>query len=150
MLNDKQNAFCREYVTGHCNNGTQSAIAAGYSEKTAAVQASRLLKNKEVLERIKEYQKEKIEQSCLTEERLVNELLEILERCMSAVPVMEWSFEEHEYVPTGEYQFDSKGALNAIKLLGARFGMFDKKMDDSAANKQIEVIFTEKLKEYAV
>ena len=42
-LNNKQLAFAQEYL--HCNNITQSAIKAGYSKKTAAVQGSRLLTN---------------------------------------------------------------------------------------------------------
>jgi phage terminase small subunit len=40
-LNIKQEAFCREYIVDL--NATQAAIRAGYSEKTAHVQASRLL-----------------------------------------------------------------------------------------------------------
>jgi len=40
-LSDKQRAFCREYVRDY--NGTQAAIRAGYSKKTAQEQASRLL-----------------------------------------------------------------------------------------------------------
>lgn len=40
-LNIKQEAFCREYIVDL--NATQAAIRAGYSERTAHVQASRLL-----------------------------------------------------------------------------------------------------------
>lgn len=148
MLNDKQKAFCREYVK--CYNGTQAAIAAGYSEKTAAVQASRLLKNKEVLAAIKEHQKELIQMSCISEEKILNSLMEILDRCMSAVPVKEWDYSEHTLVETGEYQFDSKGALNAIKLLGQHFGMFDKKKDDKQQDKQVEIKWTDEMGEYSV
>ena len=39
----KRQAFVREYIIDH--NGTQAAIRAGYSEKTAKQQASRLLSN---------------------------------------------------------------------------------------------------------
>lgn len=148
VLNDKQKAFCREYVK--CYNGTQAAIAAGYSEKTAAVQASRLLKNKEVLAAIKEHQKELIQMSCISEEKILNSLMEILDRCMSAVPVKEWDYSEHTLVETGEYQFDSKGALNAIKLLGQHFGMFDKKKDDKQQDKQVEIKWTDEMGEYSV
>lgn len=38
VLNDRQKQFCHEYVLDF--NGTRAAIAAGYSEKTAAVIAS--------------------------------------------------------------------------------------------------------------
>lgn len=40
-LNDKQTAFCREYLIDL--NGTQAAIRAGYSERTANRIASQLL-----------------------------------------------------------------------------------------------------------
>jgi phage terminase small subunit len=45
-LNDAQAAFVREYLK--CFNATQSAIRAGYSEKTAYSQGQRLLKHVEV------------------------------------------------------------------------------------------------------
>lgn len=123
-MTDKQINFCREYVKDY--NGTQAAIRAGYSEKTAAVKASQLLKNKDILNTIKQFQKELVESSCLTEEKVIAKVEEILDRCMSAEPVMEWNYEEHRYEPTGEYQFDSKGALKAIEMLGKHLGMFNK------------------------
>jgi phage terminase small subunit len=47
-LNPKQLVFIQEYL--RCGNGTQAAIAAGYSEKTAHVQGSRMLTNVKVQE----------------------------------------------------------------------------------------------------
>ena len=55
-LNARQTKFAQEYwVTG---NGTQSAIKAGYSEKTAYSQANQLLKNVEIQKKIKELEEE--------------------------------------------------------------------------------------------
>ncbi len=45
-MNAKQRRFAEEYVVDH--NGTQAAIRAGYSEKTAKVQASQLLAKPDV------------------------------------------------------------------------------------------------------
>ncbi len=128
----KQKLFCSEYVKDY--NATQAAIRAGYSEKTAASQASRLLKDPKILEEIRKNQKELAESSCLSEEKIITNLEEILSRCMSAVPVMQWDYSEHELVETGQYQFDSKGALAAIKLLGQHLGMFNKKDLNKSAN----------------
>lgn len=147
VLNAKQKAFCREYVK--CYNGTQAAIAAGYSQKTAAVQASRLLRNPAVLDYIKECQKEIIKMACITEEKVLNSLVEVLDRCMSAVPVMEWDYSEHALVETGTYQFDSKGALNAIKLLGLHLGLFDKNREQTNENKDIDIHWTDEMKAYS-
>lgn len=49
-LTDKQEAFCQEYIKD--SNGLQSALRAGYSENGAKEQASHLLTNNNVLERI--------------------------------------------------------------------------------------------------
>lgn len=53
-------AFCVAYVNDRTRNGTQAAIAAGYSDKPecAAVQASRLLRNVKVKSRIRELEME--------------------------------------------------------------------------------------------
>jgi len=47
-LTDRQKFFCMEYLKDL--NGTQAAIRAGYSAKTAMEQASRLLSNVKVLD----------------------------------------------------------------------------------------------------
>ena len=52
-LSPAQEKFCLEYRK-HEGNGTAAAIAAGYSERTAAQQATRLLRNVNILRRIKE------------------------------------------------------------------------------------------------
>jgi phage terminase small subunit len=49
-LNAKQQRFCQEYVKDL--NGTAAAIRAGYSKKTAAQQAARLLTNVKVKRKI--------------------------------------------------------------------------------------------------
>lgn len=55
-LNARQKKFAEEYwVSGH---GTQSAINAGYSKKSAHTQANLLLKNIKVQEKIKELENE--------------------------------------------------------------------------------------------
>jgi phage terminase small subunit len=49
--------FIKEYVLGGLNNARQAAIKAGYSEKTADQQASRLLKNVKVKDAIEKHKK---------------------------------------------------------------------------------------------
>ena len=58
-LSDKHSEFVKAYLANG-RNGTQAAIAAGYSENTASSQASRLLKNVNVI-KIVESHKEKIQ-----------------------------------------------------------------------------------------
>jgi len=53
MLTEQKQQFIEEYIKLKCKNATKAAIAAGYSEKSAAAQASQLLKNCEVAEYLK-------------------------------------------------------------------------------------------------
>ena len=74
-LTPKQNRFCEEYVIDW--NGTQAAIRAGYSEKTAQEQSSRLLSNVIIQERISELKAEIRERNKLTADKVIDELAKI-------------------------------------------------------------------------
>lgn len=121
MLNAKQERFCVEYIQDY--NGTQAAVRAGYSEKSAHTQASRMLKNDEVLARVRELQREQVERLAVSADYVVLKLMETRERCMDPIPVLDQEGNE-----TGEYTFDSKGALKALELLGRHLGMFNDRL----------------------
>lgn len=70
-LNERQERFCQEYVIDL--NGTQSAIRAGYSQKTAYSIAYNLLKKVEIQQRIKEIQSDLQKATGLTAIRILNE-----------------------------------------------------------------------------
>lgn len=127
----KQERFCEEYVVDY--NATQAAIRAGFKEKSARSQASELLTKPDILARVRDLQKAVTERLCLSEDRVINMLLEVYDKCIQSVPVTEWDFEKKSFVETGEYQFDSKGALRAIELIGKHMGMFDSKVNVSGA-----------------
>ena len=55
-LNPKRERFCQEFVVDH--NATQAVISAGYAEKTATSQASRLLTKVNVQQRIADLQRD--------------------------------------------------------------------------------------------
>ena len=55
-MNDRQKQFCKYYAL--CMNATTAALKAGYSEKTAYSQGSRLLKNVEIQNQIQQEIKE--------------------------------------------------------------------------------------------
>ena len=71
LKNKKHERFCREYVIDH--NGTQAAIRAEYSEKTAKEQASRLLTNGNILARVEELDQAKTDELEITQERILKE-----------------------------------------------------------------------------
>ena len=125
MLSAKQERFCREYILDY--NGTQAAKRAGYSEKSAYSQAGRLLKNAEILARVRELQHEQVERLSVSADYVVLKLMETREKCMEPVPVLDSNGNQ-----TGEYTFDSKGALRALELLGRHLGMFDDRLKITA------------------
>lgn len=71
-LTPKQARFCEEYMIDL--NGTQAAIRAGYSPKTAQEQASRLLSNVIVKGRTDELQKARSKRTEIEADRVVKEL----------------------------------------------------------------------------
>lgn len=129
-LTAREERFCQEYTV--CYNGAEAARRAGYAEKSAAKTACKLLKEERILRRIRELQQETLEQLCLTRQKVVLQLMELVDVCMAAKPVLAWDYEEHQMVETGEYQVDSKGAAKALELLGKHLGMFDKESQSAA------------------
>lgn len=117
--------FCYEYIIDH--NGTKAAIRAGYSEHTAAQQASRLLKKPQITERIEELEKDVCEALGLKAAWVVQRLMTVVDRAMQAEPVKIWNPETREMEETGEYTFDSRGANNALEILAKHLGMLESK-----------------------
>lgn len=71
-LEPRQERFCQEYVKDL--NGTQAAIRAGYSEKAAKEQASRLLTKANVLQLIDALQAKVAEKAGVDSEQVLREL----------------------------------------------------------------------------
>jgi phage terminase small subunit len=71
-LEPKQLAFCREYVVDY--NGTQAAIRAGYSKKTANEQAARALAKVSIQEEIAKAEHEIQNKIIITKEKILKEL----------------------------------------------------------------------------
>lgn len=74
-LTDKQELFAREYLKDL--NGSQAAIRAGYSEKTANEQASRLLANVNVQKFVAELKSARVEQTGIDAAYVLRRLVEI-------------------------------------------------------------------------
>lgn len=75
MLTNKQRRFIDEYFVD-CN-ARQAAIRAGYSEKSAEFQGSKLMAIPEIAAEMARIRKEMSEKSKLTREELLNDLKEI-------------------------------------------------------------------------
>jgi phage terminase small subunit len=130
MITAKQQRFCEEYLIDL--NGKQAAIRSGYSERTAEVQASRLLSKANVSARIAELKAARVERTEITADYVLTGLKEVAERCLQRVPVMEFNYEMKRMVQKtdsddkGVWEFDSSGANRAFELLGKHVGVFEK------------------------
>lgn len=95
-LNDRQARFIDEYLIDL--NGTQAAIRAGYSAKTANEQASRLLANVSVQAQLQRRMKDREQRTEINADyvlkRLVEidqlDVLDILDSAGNFKPIMEW------------------------------------------------------------
>ena len=125
MLNPKQQDFCREYLIDL--NGKQAAIRAGYSQKTAEVQASRLLSLAKVKAYLKTVMDERSKRTEITQDYVLNTIVSTVERCQQAEPVMERN-QDGDMQPTGEYKFDATNVLKGSELLGRHLGMWNDKL----------------------
>lgn len=74
-LTDKQEKFCQEYLIDL--NGTQAAIRAGYSEKTAQEIASENLLKPIIQNRLNDLRKPLAEKVGITQEMVLNELAKV-------------------------------------------------------------------------
>lgn len=74
-LTDKQEMFCREYIIDL--NASQAAIRAGYSKATAKEQASRLLTNVNISNRVMELKSNRSIDTGITANRVLEEYAKI-------------------------------------------------------------------------
>lgn len=71
-LTERQKRFCDEYLI--TLNATQAAIRAGYSEKYAATNTTKLLKNTNVEEYLQQRQQKRMERTEITQDMVLREL----------------------------------------------------------------------------
>ena len=124
-LTDRQERFCHEYIIDY--NATQAAVRSGYSERSAAATASENLRKPNILARVRELQAQQRERLCITADWVIMSLVDVYEKCMQLVPVMVWDSQQHKKVESGQFTFDSKGALNALEMIGRHLAVFDGK-----------------------
>lgn len=126
-LTDKQKRFCQEYIVDL--NGTQAAIRAGYSAKTANEQASRMLAKVNIQTYIQSLSDNITEKLEITVEDILRDIIEVKDRCMQKYPVM--AKIDGEWQETGEWQFEHNGALKSLEMLGKYKKMFTDKVEHS-------------------
>src|SRR5262245_17917773 len=120
LKNSKHEAFAQYLAEGR--TATEAATLAGYSEKSARNQGSRLQTNGDIVARIGEVKIRRSEQatvaSGISQAWVISRLKENADRAMQAVPVLE------DGKPSGEYTWNPNAANRALELIGKELGMF--------------------------
>lgn len=132
-ITPKQQRFVDEYLIDL--NATRAYREVyGAKQKVAEANGARLLGNAKVAKIIAEKQQAQSDAIEITQEYVLSNLTEILERCMQRAPVMEFDKEKKVYVQATDedgkaiWTFDAKNALGAVHLLGKHRGMFGDKL----------------------
>lgn len=117
-LTPKQQRFVEEYLIDL--NGKQAAIRAGYSAKTAEMQASRLLSYAKVSQAVSEAKMARSEETGIDQAYVLRQAVKLHERCMQEVsPIID---RKGQQVTDGAgnplFEFNAAGAAKALELVG--------------------------------
>ena len=119
-LTPRQKTFVENYLkTG---NATQAAISAGYAERSARSQGSKLLAMPEVQEYRRELEQKLFDELGISKAWIGRRLVEIVDRCMQATPVLIWDDVQREKVESGFWEFNAQGAMKALHELFVQLG----------------------------
>lgn len=123
-LTQKQEFFCREYITDF--NATKAAERAGYAKNTAQEQSSRLLSKAIVRERVDSLIAERAEVLEVTQAWVVKNLKKVAARCLQEIAPLTDSRGKQvkDEKGAGVFVFDTRGANQALELLGKHTGAF--------------------------
>lgn len=132
-ITPQQRKFVQEYLRS--GNATDAAIAAGYSARSAASRASKLLEMPGVIEYRRALEKKLFDELGISKEWIGRRLVEIIERCTQKVPVLEWNPQTRQKEPNGTWTFDANGAIRALHELTEHMNFAE---DEKAAAESIE------------
>lgn len=146
QLSDQRQRFVDEYLIDL--NGTQAAIRAGYSPKTAQEQASRLLSNVMVQEAISKAMAARSRRTGVNQDRVVLELAKLAfvkmtdvvdsngriredatDDDLSCIESIKFKESDNEFGGSVEREVKIGSKLKALELLGKHLGMWNDKLD---------------------
>jgi phage terminase small subunit len=117
-LTEREKRFILAYVKEP--NGTKAAIAAGYSPKTAKVQASRLLTRPNVKAELEKWRMKVEEHTEIDSVFVLQQSVEVFERCMGEVEPVTNNKGKTINSEDGRplFKFNAQGAMRALETIG--------------------------------
>lgn len=146
LLKPKEKLFIEELEVD--GSKAEAALRAGYGKgnrRSAATAASRVLSKDEVQEYRALRATMIYEELGLSADSIMAETVKVYRRCMQGEEVMEWDNEEKEWVGTGKWRFDSKGALKALELMGEHLGVFEHDRDGKEQSIDVNINVVDKI-----
>lgn len=153
-LTEKQQRFVEEYLIDL--NGTQAAIRAGYSARTANEQASRLLANVSVQQAVSERMAERSKRTGVNQDRVIMELAKIAFLKMtdvvdgqgqirddadpddlSCIESIKYKHSETDSGSCVEREVKVASKIKALELLGRHQGMFKDRIEVSGPQEEM-------------
>lgn len=128
LENAKHERFVQEYLKDLCQTAAYQRVYGAENFNAAAVSASKLIRTAKVAARVRELQEERGRKDELDERWVLDRLVKTFEKCSQEVEIERWDYTEKKMVKTGEFVFDSKGAVAALQLIGKHRGMFTDKL----------------------
>ena len=126
-LTAKQKRFCDEYLVDL--NGTQAAIRAGYSARSARQIADRNMSNDDIRKYIDDRMKEKEKELIADQDEVLKYLTNVLRgKSQSEIVVVENIGDFTSEARLIQKAPDEKERLKAAELLGKRYNLFSDKM----------------------
>jgi phage terminase small subunit len=111
-LTPKQEKFCQEYIINL--NGTQAAIRAGYSQKTAYSMAEKLLKKPEIKAKLAQSRQEQESRTQIDADWALQRYGEIAN--FKIEDIVSFNGSQVIFKPMSEWTPEAKGAVSSLKL----------------------------------
>lgn len=131
-LNEKQKQFCNEFIIDF--NGTQAAIRAGYSKRSAKQIAFENLTKHDFQTYIKELIENRNKRTGITQDEVVKKIIDVVEVCTQKVE------QTDENGETVEKMLDVNGANKALDMLMKHTGGYD--LDNKQKQAPLTINFT--------
>lgn len=122
-ITPQQKKFVQEYLKS--GNATAAAISAGYSARSAASRASKLLETPGVIEYRRKLEKKLFDEMGISKEWIGTRLVEIVQACMEKVPAYRWNPETRRDERSGEKLLDANSAIRALHELNEHMNFAD-------------------------
>lgn len=115
-LTKRERDFCENYI--RTRKKGESALLAGYSQKSASSAATKLLKKENVIAYIRAREHQIAKDNFVSADYLLLQTLKVLNDCTKEIPLRIWNTSSGKWEDTGKtVMVDHKNALKAISQL---------------------------------